>query len=300
MATTIPCTIDTKPMAREIDSMTRHINGTTTAVVAMEAAVIAAEEASARKICHNVNKGFFTMMRSQISQKIATKRSRVEALLIKLNQQKRRLVSIQSNMEREYGRIAARYLRTFTVINKELENRIHQVDEPVFNIVNKHMATSSNRMNALTGVITTSQFEGITQSQKIIVSNIKHNAQIALGLATDFLAQINEQRALSERVLIPAHGKDVDKPFYIPIAICEMNNEADILHTEIDLPQDFPTLNTNAINSAVRSENTFNWKECDKKDINSEFSAILAKSAASPRVKDMIQQLYSTSAFKTL
>ena len=126
MATLIPCEVDTTPMAAEMQSVSNQVKGTTTAVVAMQSAVIAAEIKSAEKVCSNVNRGFFTMMRSQISQKIASKHSRVEALLMQLGQQKRQLVGIKTNMEREYERIVARYHRIFTSINKELEIRISQ------------------------------------------------------------------------------------------------------------------------------------------------------------------------------
>jgi len=106
MSTTIPCTIDTKPMADEIQTVSSHVKGTTAAVVTMQSAVIAAENQSANKVCANVNRGFFTLVRSQISQKIANKQSRVEALFLQLGQQKRRLLSIKNAMERDYGRVA--------------------------------------------------------------------------------------------------------------------------------------------------------------------------------------------------
>ena len=84
MATLIPCNIDTTPMAAEMQSVSSHVQGTTAAVVTMQSAVIAAENHSANKVCSNVNRGFYTLMCSQISQKIANKHSRVEALLMKM------------------------------------------------------------------------------------------------------------------------------------------------------------------------------------------------------------------------
>ena len=98
MATLIPCSVDTAPMAAELQSVSNHVKGTTAAVVTMQTAVIAAENKGANKVCSNVNRGFFTLMRSQISQKIANKQSRVEALIMQLGQQKRQLLSIKTNM----------------------------------------------------------------------------------------------------------------------------------------------------------------------------------------------------------
>ena len=197
MSTTISCRVDTKPMAEELHSVSNHVKGTTAAVTTMQAAVIAAENSGANKVCSNVNRGFFTLMCSQISQKIASKHSRVEALLMHLGQQKRILMGIKNNMEREYGRICERYHRIFTSINKELEQRIRQIDQPVFELVNKNMVTASNRMNALTGWAANSQIEGLTDSQRILMSKMKYNAQYALEQSADFLAQIGKQRVLT-------------------------------------------------------------------------------------------------------
>ena len=42
MATLIPCSVDTTPMAAEMQSVSNHVKGTTAAVVTMQSAVIAA------------------------------------------------------------------------------------------------------------------------------------------------------------------------------------------------------------------------------------------------------------------
>lgn len=64
-------TVDTTPMANQINSVSHHVDGVTASVVAMKTAVISAEKDAANKICGNVNRGFFSMMQAQITQKIA-------------------------------------------------------------------------------------------------------------------------------------------------------------------------------------------------------------------------------------
>ena len=85
----IDCVVDTQPMAREIDSVSNHIKGTTAAVVGMQAAVIRAEEEASNHVCENVNRGFYTLIHSQISQKIAKLKSEVDSHLMQLNQQRK-------------------------------------------------------------------------------------------------------------------------------------------------------------------------------------------------------------------
>ena len=302
MATLIPCSVDTTPMAAEMQSVSNHVKGTTAAVVTMQSAVIAAENNSANKVCSNVNRGFFTLMRSQISQKIANKHSRVEALIMQLGQQKRRLLGIKSNMEREYGRIAERYLKIFTSINKELETQIRQIDQPVFELVNKHMMTSSNRMNALTAWGTTSQTEGLTQGQRILVSKMKRNAQIALEQSTEFLSQIGEQRVLAGKVLISNPEGNEDKSCRIPVVICEtISDPAGIPRTEIAVSDKLPEINVSQIDNTIRGEENMPWvREPVSPFVSEEFSRIVESSDASSRVKEMIRKMYTSSNFEIL
>ena len=301
MATLIPCSVDTAPMAAELQSVSNHVKGTTAAVVTMQTAVIAAENKGANKVCSNVNRGFFTLMRSQISQKIANKQSRVEALIMQLGQQKRQLLSIKTNMEREYGRIAERYLRIFTSVNKELESRIRQIDQPVFELVNKHMMTSSNRMNALSGWVTTSQAEGITQSQQILVSKMKHNAQVALEQSTEFLSQIGEQRVLTRKVLISNPMGNESRTCQVPVVIWEtLNDNSGIPRTEVNTPEALAKIHSDQINNVIRESETLPWGEDQSSMVAEEFMSIVDSSASTPRVKDMIKKMFTSSDYKTV
>lgn len=302
MATLIPCSVDTSPMAAELNSVSNQIKGTTAAVVTMQGAVIAAENNSANKVCSNVNRGFFTLIQSQISQKIANKQSRVEALLMQLAQQKRQLLGIKNNMEREYGRIAERYLRIFTSVNKELEQRIRQIDEPVFELVNKHMVTSSNRMNSLISWVSTSQMEGVSQSQQILVSKMKKNAQTALEQSTSFLTQIGEQRALTEKVLISNSKGNNAQVCKVPVAICvTINDNIGISRTEVSVPDALSSEDASQINNAVRESDNLTWTQTEKPQLLSEeFDAILNSSNVSSRVKNVIKDMYMSSDFETL
>lgn len=301
MSTLIPCKVDTTPMADQIKSVSRSVTGTTAAVVTMQSAVIAAENAGANKVCSNVNRGFFTLMQSQISQKIAQKKSRVDALLMKLAQNKRQLLGIKATMEREYERIAARYLKTFTSINKELAQRIQQIDQPVFDLVNKHMAASTNRMNAISAWAITSQVEGLTKGQQILVSKMKSNANTALEQSTQFLTQISEQRVLTNKVLISNPAGNDDKECKIPVVVCEtISNDVGLKCVDITMPDGFNQKIKGEINNAIRSKE-LEWKDETPSDIIAEeFAMLLESSQTSPRVKSMMRDLYAKTKFQVL
>jgi hypothetical protein len=303
MATLIPCSVDTTPMADELQSVSNHVKGTTAAVVTMQTAVIAAENDGAGKVCSNVNRGFFTLMRSQISQKIASKQSRVEALLLHLGQQRRQLLGIKANMEREYHRITQRYKKIFDDVNKELQSRITQLDQPVFDLVNKQMKTSSNRMNALSGWASTSQAEGLTKAQQITVSNMKRNAQLALEQTTDFLEQIGEQRVLARKIIISNPTGNEDRDFRIPVIIWEAKSDASgATRAEVVAPNALPRINAVEINNAVRSSSDdLHWSYgAQSPQVSVEFVRLVDSSNSKDRVKGMAKRLFEQSNYEAL
>ena len=204
MSTHLSYTVDTRPMANEIDSVSRHVNGTTTAVVAMQAAVIKAEKAAADQVCNDVNRGFHALMSSQISQKIAKLQSDVDSHLTRLNQQVKQLLAIKRQMERDYQRTAQRYSKTFNTINKELKIRVQELDQPVFRFATIEVETTRNRINALTATIPVVQSEAVVDAQRILTSNVKyHGLQVLESTGTfvsDIVSETTSEHGLSSAV----------------------------------------------------------------------------------------------------
>ena len=137
-------TVDTEPMADSIDGVANHVDGTTAAVVAMQTAVIIAEEKGAERICNNVNYGFYSLIRSQISQKIATHKSKADAKIMELQQQTVSLAAIKSRMEKDYMMLASRYTKLFEGLNKSLRARIFELDKPSTSFVYKDVLPVAN------------------------------------------------------------------------------------------------------------------------------------------------------------
>ena len=166
-------TVDTHPMAQEMGSVSNHVKATTTAVVAMQTAVVLAEAKAAEHVSDNVNKGFYTLIRSQISQKIARLQSVVDSHLMQLNQQKKQLLAIKGRMERDYNMISGRYLKLFNGLNSNLKQRVFELDKPITDFAIREVEKVSNRTKHLTATVPVSQLESLAISQKIIASNLK-------------------------------------------------------------------------------------------------------------------------------
>ncbi len=297
-------TVDTKPMAEEIKSVSRHVNVTTGAVVAMQAAVIFAEEKAADHVCNNVNKGFYSLIRSQISQKMAKLQSDVDSHLMQLVQQKNALLSIKNRMQRDYNMIAGRYGKLFNGLNANLKQRVFELDKPTIDFAIKEVDKVSNRTKYLTATIPITQLESISLSQRIVASNIKHKGLNVIKSMRSFLFEMNTQKKLTDQILINDKKYTETATIFIPIVIFECNRDkTDSKNVEITISDvELDNLSKSAIqNTAYAEINRVEWsqKTIPNSEIKSEFSKLISSSAKSQRVKDLAIKLFHSNNFQT-
>ena len=302
MSTTIPCKVDTQPMADKINTMSTQVKKTTAAVVSMEAAVILAEKEGADKVCKNVNRGFFTMIQSQISQKIASHYSRVEALMMQLRQQKRRLFGIKNNMTKENGRLSERYFKLFNNINKELERRIKELDRPVFDLVNKEMATTTNRMHSLAGWSGLVQKEDLAQGESLVLSHLKVDAAKAIEESSSFLRHMAYQKKLTDSIMISNPFGNESHSCEAPVAITEtVSDRSGISMKKVTVCNGLSKSEAQRINDSLSRNEDLPWKNGgDLKQVEEEFMKMLESSSDSKRVKDMMRKIYQGDTPQTL
>ena len=307
MSSYIDCVVDTAPMAKEIDSVSGHIKGTTTAVVAMQTAVVAAEKDAADHICSNVNRGFYSLIHSQISQKIALLHSQVDSHLMKLNQLSKQLKGIQSRMERDYRMISARYAKLFNGLNKNLYQRVYELDKPTIDFSQKEVNTISNRTVHLTATIPVSQLESLVTSQKILASNIKFRGNKVIESMTNFLTDMNKQKIITGQILLSSKLDDNHQEAQImtPIIISEMiYDKSNTTQTQITLNKDQLGQHTcqNIINNINNITSEITWEDNSevKSEISSEFLRLNHESSASERVKGMTMKLFKAGSIQTI
>jgi hypothetical protein len=297
--------VDTKPMAEEIRSVSNHVNATTSAVVAMQTAVIFAEEKAADHVCNNVNKGFYSLIRSQISQKVAKLQSDVDSHLMQLVQQRNALLSIKNRMQRDYNMIAGRYGKLFNGLNANLKQRVFELDKPTIDFAIKEVDKISNRTKYLTATIPIMQLESISLSQRIVASNIKQKGRNVINSMRSFLFEMNTQKKLTDQILINDNRYAETATIFIPIVICECNRDkTDNKNIEITISDvELDNFSKSAIqNSAYAEINNVEWslKTVSNTEIKSEFSKLISSSTKSQRVKDMAIQLFQAANFQTI
>jgi hypothetical protein len=297
-------TVDTKPMAEEISSVSRHVNVTTGAVVAMQAAVIIAEEKAANHVCNNVNKGFYSLIRSQISQKMAKLQSEVDAHLMQLVQQKNALMSIKGRMQKDYNMISGRYIKLFNGLNSNLKQRVFELDKPTIDFAIKEVDKVSNRTKYLTATIPIGQLESLAASQRIIASNVKFRGLNVIKSMRSFLFEMQAQKKLTDQILINDGRYTETATVYIPIVLCECNRDKTDAGFEISVPElELDNISKSAIkNTAFAELNQIEWqpKSNPNADVKSEFSKLISSSVKSQRVKDMSMKLFQSNIYQSI
>ena len=295
--------LDTKPMAQEISSISNHIKGTTAAVVSMQTAVVLAEQKAAAQVCSNVNKGFYTMMRSQISQKIATLQSQVDSFLMQLNAQRKQLLAIKKQMERDYNMLCSRYLKLFNGLNQNLHQRVFELDKPTINFAVREVERISNRTKSLTATVPLSQVESLSDSQKILASNVKYRGAKVIESMKNFLSSSIEQKKITDKVLL--EGNTQSENLETPVLISEYcfdkygTKNLTIWISNTLLSPQAQTAVKNTLGQQLETLSWVNHTETDK-EIKSEFSKLVSKSTSSQRVKDMTLKLFADTSFQTI
>lgn len=300
----IDCVIDTHPMANEMKSVSRNIQGTTAAVVGMKAAVIKAEKDAADHVCNNVNKGFYTLIHSQISQKIAKLQSEVDSHIMKLNQLRKQLLAIKDRMERDYGMISQRYIKRFNGLNKNLEQRVYELDKPIMEFAMKDINTISNRKKHMTATVPLSQKESVSISQKILTSNIKFQGVRVIDSMAQFLTEMKEQDELAKEILLETSPSEKNASLMIPVIISESrydkygNTRLDVIPPTVGLNGKAQDNIRTTVNMKVMK---FDWQEEPlSNEIKSEFGKYISSSSASQRVKDMANKLFVSTNIQTI
>ena len=302
---TFDINIDTTPIAREVDGISNHVQATTGAVVAMQAAVIDEETKAADRICTNVNKGFYTLIKSQISQKIAKLQSDVDAHIMELNNQKKALMAIKGRMEKDYRMISGRYHKLFTSLNINLRNRIHALDTPLMSLADKENNRISNRRKQLASTVPLSQSEPVAISQTIVASNAKANGARVIDIVKTYIKALVEQELLTKDIL---HGKEIAgqkaKTVYAPVVVRDMvwsKNTAP--YFDIIVPEFFQNRIKNQITNKAQADiNDIQWQRNDKNNakVAIEFEKHLAQSASNDRIKKIAAELFGKNEFATI
>lgn len=221
--------VDTNPFDSSIHSANNNVDLLTTAVGAVSTAQVASIHESSRKVAKTIITGFFKNIQADISSQMLELKQKVEARLIHLQEQAQTLMDKEKQMQNDYLRTKTRYTKIFEDLNKELENRVKALDEPVFATV-EHITGETHRMlsSDFTETASVAAAENTVLNNRIGVALAKKRANEAIRQAVDFL-QIQKQTDLAIRKSTISSVKGSDASYYLPVCFFEANDKDGVL-----------------------------------------------------------------------
>lgn len=301
--------VDTEPFDRSVENCSSHVDLLTGAVVATETAEIASRTRTSKKVASTIVGGFFSYIRSEISQQISELTQSTDAHLMHLKELMQTCISKQKQMESDYIRISSRYVKIFDDLNGELSNRIYELDKPAF-VFKKETDGQKIRTsdNDLVNTVAIFGSESSDLQTKIGASITKKRALDTLNKAKMFLWQ---QKKLNNMIQQSMHNESKAGSIYTPVCFVENNNANNQIDKKVHYTSYFSVLDDkNVKNSLVEhfSSKTIKWGKLatsDAKNISLYFNNELNANSSDNdqhaiRVREMIQKIANLSSIEII
>ena len=292
--------VDTNPFDRSINNCNTNVNLLTGAVIASEAAQIASIDHNSQKVGSTIVSGFFSYIRSEISQQISELTQNIDAQLMHLKELAISCSGKKKQMEGDYTRISGRYVKIFEDLNNELSNRIVQLDKPTF-VFKEETDQQKIRAtkNDLVSTVTVFGSDSGDLQCKIGASIAKKRALDTINKAKIFLWQ---QQKLNTTIQQSMLKENVACTVYSPVCFVETKADKNQLNQHLYSPEYLPVIQENECKNILLEKFTANsskWRkvpteynESLKLYFNTELNSTYSSNdQRSLRVREMIQRI---------
>lgn len=294
--------VDTDPFDRSILHCNGSIGSLGTSVVALNAAQCKEIQDSSDKVSRSIIGGFFNLIKSEISQALASLISKINSGILLIKTHASRIREQQTLMDQDYHRLKAHYVGIFNDLDKECQRRVVALDRSAFNLgINvlkkqyvlpylEHIGKNYTHLfdEPITqNKITNARLKGET----VNIINGLHNNIIQEQVYKDNLASVLREENIDEA-----------KSFFVPVLHAEFD---DVEGTGEKKENYFSPLSAskdvifNTVNNHFSSEK-IEWNTIEKSEmdsINLSFNALL-ESVEDERVIEMIKKLKDASDIK--
>ena len=286
--------VDTDLFDHEVNHCNQTVGILTGSIVATEAAQVASIHSNSRKVADTIISGFFKTVRSEVSQQIMELSTKIDATLLHLNQMAKRCKEKQLQMQNDYARITSRYTKVFDDLNKELENRIFELDRPAFMF---KRSTDENASRLLDNdMVATAAITGMEQGSleaRLSSSLVKRRAVDSLSRANTFL--IKQKR--TENILNSSMmAESQECSYYLPVCYLETQDngvidrrayKSDVLNSVNDKAL-VESINNSGIKNELAEETTL-LEEGFNREVSAAFDS---NDTHSKRVMDYVTKLF--------
>jgi len=299
-------TVDTSPMAHSIDSAKGHVNAVTVAVTAMEAAVIAAEHAASKRICKNVDEGFYMMIKSQISQKSVAAYTEMTSKQITLLQLAKALDNVKRQMENDYNMISKRYAKLFLSLNKSLETRVRELDRPAMQIAEIKKNMVFDKLKNDTSMLFSISNEALPIAQTAQSAKLKLKTKDTIRTLSEAVYENLSYSDKVDDILIKndSNFSGEENLNYLPAVFSvtdSLLNSSDYIENIYTVQNETWQNSAPVISEINRKQKDLSWAPLnseDKTKIRGEFFALCEKETNEERVSKEIIRLFDESVWE--
>ncbi|MDZ4801490.1 MAG: hypothetical protein SGI92_25305 [Bryobacteraceae bacterium] len=298
--------VDTSPMANTLDSVSGHVDAVTGAVAVMQLAVIRQEQLAAEQVCANIERGFYVLIRSQITQKLARLRSEVDSRLVSLRQLSVALTGVRKQMGGDYQMIATRYSNLFDALDKTLRSRVLELDQASAELAARQLPHLLKRLRDSAALYLLSGVEVLPAGQWAISSKIKANANDLIGsIKRNLLDAVELKREM--KLVISERKVAIRQTCYLPVLLMEADGVASVgpVVTVLLAGGAAPTLTGSlAIEQEIRSRLAgLRWALPTNRErvaVSAAFEKLLARMPMDVRLQSEISLLYRASEWRSV
>lgn len=295
-------TVDTRPMANSLNDVKNSVNALNGVVAAMEAAVISAEEKAARSVCNSVDAGFYGLIASQISQKIAHVEPSVisgQQLLLTI---KKDMCKIQSNLEKDYNRCLRSYGAIFKQIDKSTKEHLLALDKEAFNLMELFRKQCIKRQSDRSAFMLVMDNDVNHVRQLGAQTHVMDNAKTGI---TDVSAYKDEYDLLEKKQDALAGNKKVESEEVLNVPALYMDYDdvnGDSQKMDVHLVSGIKESSASRIKNKIAMDMTSNsWDEMsleEKNLLKQDVKTLCAKHNCNERIQNEINRLMDESAIE--
>lgn len=297
--------VDTSPMASTLDRVSSHVDAVTGAVTVMQTAVIHQEKLAAEQVCTNIDQGFYFLIRSQISQKLAKLRSDVDARLMALRQLSVALAGVRRQMEGDYQMIASRYSKLFDALDRSLRSRVFELDQVPADLASRQMPRILKRLRDSGAQYLISGTESLPTGQSAVSLKIKGNTnKVINSIKRSLLDTVQLKQELQSVVL--DRQVEARRAYYIPVLVMEADAQrppGTILNIASAGGQAFQLAGSKEIERKLRDTyGELPWAPASGRDrayVAAAFENLLAGKHLDPRLQNEISRLHRASEWQS-
>lgn len=300
--------VDTIAFDRSVERCGDNVDLLTEAVIATESATILSKTRNSKKVADTIIGGFFSYVKSEISQQISELTQNLDAQLMHIRELSNACRSKKKQMEGDYNRITSRYIKIFTDLNNELGNRVHQLDKSVFNFRKDGDGQGARAFsNDLTTTVSIFGKESSGLQTIVCVSIAKKRALDTLNKTKIFLWQQKKLGATIQHCML---NENIPNNIFAPACFVEFSGDKQV-DKNVYCPDYLPVLSEKAYNNKLRdnfSADKLKWVKispADEKSLrfyfNKEINARMpANDLHSARVREMIQLISNLSSINVI